>query len=102
MEAIDTIHRSVSREAHRNGVAPPDRDTTAVFQIGCEQRRVLADSTFNATGSDDPDIPLMARTGDGRMAVAQVKIWGQPPGSAGTTPAPIPAPPPPAVAVLAS
>ncbi|GAA4027243.1 helix-turn-helix transcriptional regulator [Streptomyces plumbiresistens] len=91
-ENVAAVGRLVNRDAHRNGTAAPAW-TTAVSHIGNELSRALADRTFT-TGTDDRGIDAITRTGDGRMAVLQVKSHRDRPGPGPALPG-APAPPPP-------
>lgn len=76
-KATTIVHQPVSREAHRNGTAAPDWNTTA-SHVGDELSRTLAGNAFTA-GTDDEGYDLVRRIGDSGQAVYQIKSHGDRP-----------------------
>ncbi|MFI0908782.1 helix-turn-helix domain-containing protein [Streptomyces sioyaensis] len=98
-EAIATLHRSASREAHRNGTTAPDWITaTNLFTHGIDPTRLDAVVVTRRT-IDDHGIDLIAHTAGGGTTAFQIKNHQQRPGPPPALPgARVPQPPPPAAA----
>lgn len=94
-EAFTTaLHHWASREAHRNGTAPPDWITTTSFlSHGVDLNR---DRGFLTARTTDSGIDLIARNPDSGTALIQIKSQQQRPGPAPALPGTrVPEPPSP-------